>query len=123
MPAGEGAPVADSSVTAEAGSMVQISQPAAEVASAPVEGGGPDDPAIKANKDGLFKRLTTWASGTTGVSFLADQAAKFAGWPPEVLMLIIAGVFAFGLLGAYLAWRDFEQTKDLRSRPDRINVK
>jgi putative chitinase len=138
MPAGEGAPVADSSVTAEAGSMVQISQPASTAASAPVEGGGPDDPAKKANETSLVKKITGWVGralagigitgAITGGATLVSSAGTLAEQAQIILILMIGGmvclaIIVFGVMAIYVAWRDHAQTKDLRADVTKVNVK
>jgi hypothetical protein len=138
VPPGEGAPVSDSSVTAEAGSMVQISQPAAEVASAPVEGGGPDDPAKKANETSLVKKITGWVGralagigitgAITGGATLVSSAGTLAEQAQIILILMIGGmvclaIIVFGVMAIYVAWRDHAQTKDLRADVTKVNVK
>jgi hypothetical protein len=135
VPPGEGAPVSDSSVTAEAGSMVQISQPAAEVASAPVEGGGPDDPAVKANKDSLIKKILTWAGGSLSLATVTGGASTlFAGAAGldrmaqiiivvAIVLLLMLGVLVFGLFAAWAAYRDHIQSKEFRAEPGKVNVR
>jgi hypothetical protein len=89
----------------------------------PVPGGGPNDPAVLANKQSLITKVATWAAGTYGVGFVFDQVTKVTGLSPEAQVLLIGGIIAFGIVGAIIAAVDHIHTKNLRARIDRVNVR
>jgi putative chitinase len=111
-------------VNAEAGSMVNVAAPPADAApAAPVAGGAVNDDPVKANKQGLLTKISTWAGSATGLSFVVDQLAKLTGMPPEVLRMLIVGIFALAALAIIIAAIDHIHTKWTRSRPDLVNTK
>jgi putative chitinase len=112
-------------ITAESGSMVNVAgSPTADpVPAQPVVGGGPTDPAIAANKQGLLTKITTWATGTTGMSMVMDWVGRATGLSTETQQLIVIGLFVLGAIAIIATVADHLHTKWARARQDLVNVK
>ncbi len=135
VPVVETPPEGGQTVNVEAGGMAQITSPPADQTAAPTPGGGPDDPAKKANNESLVSKLQGWAAkslGTGGaIGAITAGISSLTGLDRDAQVLIVLifggvlvlGALVFGLFFAWAAYKDHELTREHKANPGLINTR
>ncbi len=107
-------------VLAQSEILAEVISPAPVVA---VEGGGPSDPAVQANKSSLVSKIMGWATGSGVMTGVAEWVGRVTGLSAEAQVLVVKGVLAVGAIGIVVAVADHFHTKWTRAQPNLINTR
>lgn len=125
---------------AEAGSVNVADSTAAPVSVVPVPGGGPDDPAVRADKDSLQSKFKKWfvslfggfsvAGAVTGATQIGQVGASLDPFVQRLLAYLFIAIIGLGVVVAAVGaiiWliafvRDHEKTKENRADPEKVNA-